>query len=150
MKVLFLLLLAQAHGNPPPPATVQWSLRFNELRPHPAAMTGCYGTASYEYVLPSVKTLKEHREPLLKKAKEAKLSGFAFSRENSLKDPAHALVVDLKNGDVRSIPRYLGFGANKGIVFCQCRTTPLKNCSRSGVPVLGQPFFTTAEIPATN
>lgn len=126
--------------------TAQFTLRFKDARPHPSALTGCYGTASYAYQLPSVETLKTYRETLADQAKQQKLAGFAFSSERDPKDGTQALVVDLANGDVKSIPRHTDFANNRGLVFCQCKKTYLKHCAHGNLPALGHPFEATAKV----
>ncbi len=121
-----------------------WSLRFPEKVDHNRALTGCYGTASYNYVLPTVEYVKAFRETLSGKAGE--LTGFAFTREeNQSHEP---LVVNLQTGDVASIP--FGSPDDEGVVFCLCRTDWTQsrhsdgrpNCSASrALPPLGDTFI---------
>jgi hypothetical protein len=121
-----------------------WSLRFPEKVDHRQALTGCYGTASYNYVLPTVEYVKAYRRTLAEKAGE--LTGFAFTREeNSRREP---MVVDLQSGEVSSIP--FGSRDDEGVAFCLCRNDYTQaryrdgrpNCSASaGLPPLGETFL---------
>ncbi len=144
LALIFVTLTTMASADPT--QTASFTLRFKELRAHPSALTGCYGTASYEYRLPSVETLKLFRESLSDKAKDLKLSGFAFSSERDPNDGNLALAVDLASGDVKSVPRYTGFEGNRGLVFCECKKTYLKNCSHGNLPPLGHVFDASVTV----
>lgn len=130
-----------------------WSLRFSEKVSRAEALTGCYGTASYSYVLPSVETVKAYRLGLKEKAGE--LEGFAFTRDES-QDHESALVVDLATGEVRTIP-YVS--DDEGIAFCVCRasytqarhTDGRPNCSYApALPPLGMTFLASPDATGGN
>ncbi len=122
-----------------PPET-QWTLRLDELRKYSSAQAGCYGTASYHYVVPPIEYLKAFRSTLYEEAKKIGLEGFAWSRTLDPKDKLRLLVMDLESGKIFSVAQN-PFFQPKGIVMCLCCSTKLKNCSRSHVPPLGRPFF---------
>ncbi len=125
-----------------------WSLRFPEKVDHNQALTGCYGTASYRYVLPSIEYVKAYRRSLSEKAGE--LTGFAFTREEDRnRDP---LVVNLQTGEVTSIP--FGSRDDEGLAFCLCRddwtqsrhSDGRPNCSpASQLPPLGDTFLAAVD-----
>ena len=43
------------------PGKAQFTVRFSQLQAHSSSLTGCYGTASYQYILPDVATLRAYR-----------------------------------------------------------------------------------------
>ncbi len=123
------------------PGRAQWTLRFDTIRAHASALTGCYGTASYNYVLPDIETLRAHRQSLHDVADELHLGGFAWSYTADPKDAGRVLVMDLSDGDVHSAATVAESDSDRGLVFCLCRYTQLKNCSRMALPALGRPFY---------
>lgn len=122
----------------------QWTWRFKEARDYASALTGCYGTASYRYVIPTIETLTEDRNALLKSARENELEGFIWTISTA-GDSEHRQVIDIKTGEVRKASIH----GEDGIVLCQCREPLLKNCTPSNLPPLGQ-VFTIAPPPAVD
>lgn len=123
-----------------------WSLRFDQVQTIRSALTGCYGTASYRYKLPSVAYVEAYRQSLLAKAESADLSGFVFTSTRDEKRDYY--VVDLKSGR-KQVVSQTGSTAEKGIVMCLCSSQwthardrdGQPNCSPSPLPPLGQTFL---------
>ncbi len=121
-----------------------WTLRFTDKRSIRLATTGCYGTASYNYFLPSVEYVKAYRMTLKDKAAAENLSGFVFT--NEVDGARNPVVVDLDSGATSTVS---GIGVDAGVVFCLCRSDLTQarspdgqpNCSASNVPPLGHTFF---------
>ena len=128
------------------PAETQWTLRFGETRAYISAETGCYGTASYHYVVPRIEHLKEVRQALADEAKQFKLSGYVWSESRDLQNPGHLLALNLSDGSVSSVDE--SDLSQQGIVFCICRRTKLQNCSQMALPSLGKNFIAKNESPA--
>ncbi len=124
---------------------LQFSLRFDELRAHSSALTGCYGTASYQYILPTIQELKDHRDSLWNHAESHGLSGFAWSSTPDPRRRIHVYVLDLKSGKVESRPK-LAFPSPKGLVYCKCRRDDLYRCTPMALPALGRPFVSDPHI----
>lgn len=123
----------------------QWTLRFPEAREYASALVGCYGTASYEYVVPRVDYLTGFQPELKKMAEANGIDGYAWSIQAGEEDPEDRKVVDLKTGKVMTLPQ-----TEKAYVLCLCRETNLENCSRSKVPALGKPFFAEKKAAGEN
>ena len=125
----------------------QWTLRYSYVQTHIAAMSGCYGTAPYQYDLPSVAEVQAFRQTLNGIAYNFGVAGFAFTREST--PASEPLVVDLATGDVKNIPVILN-STRQGAVFCICdqNYTQADNCSSmEGVPPLGEPFLAEPDAP---
>lgn len=132
-----------------------WTLRFSSPESINVATTGCYATASYGYVLPTIEYLQAYRTSLLDTATQNNLNGFAFS---STKDANHDhVVLDLSTGELDTVPSVFN-AAYKGLVFCQCRSDLTQarnrngqpNCSRSqALRPLGKTFLATRDSSPT-
>jgi len=132
---IFLTLVGSAEAVP---GKAQFTIRFGETRAHSSALTGCYGTASYQYILPDVDTLRAYRESVAEAADEIGLRGFAWSVQVHPQDQSLAYGVDLETGKVVLKAKF-GHG-DRGVVICLCRKSDLRNCTPSGLPPLGRPF----------
>ncbi len=133
-----------------------WSLRFPTKQSINQATTGCYGTASYGYRLPTIEYVLAYREGLKSFAQDNTMDGFAFTSEKDSK--GDFLVVDLGSGRIGSVPRVFN-ASYKGVVFCQCRSDLTQsayidgspNCAHSNViRPLGQTFLATRDDISTD
>jgi hypothetical protein len=129
MRLSTFLALALVAATGEARSRIQWLDRFDELRPHSAALVGCYGTASYQYVLPSIDELVAHRASLPRDA-------FLWSATADARRPGNVLTFDAKTGAVTSRPK-LGFPSPKGRVLCKCRRDDLLHCTPTHLPPLG-------------
>jgi hypothetical protein len=123
-----------------------WTLRFGDKKTIRSALTGCYGTASYRYVLPPVSYVDAYIGSLRDAADAADLSGFVFTSTRD--DSDDYVVVDLATGE-RGTVSQAGSVNEKGIVMCLCdeRWTQSQdrdgrpNCSPMQLPPLGASFL---------
>lgn len=110
-------------------------LRFPDHKSYAFVQTGCYGTASYHWVAPSVELLKQTREPMLKYLQDkTELEDFLVWTANAdIEVPGNRFALDLESGDVVSLPEV--FAERRAVVLCLCKQWDLKYCTRS--PGLG-------------
>lgn len=139
------VLVALTLGSALMAGEAQWTLRFNEARAYSSVLTGCLGTASYEYGIAPIARLQEFHAALKSKAAEHQLTGFAWSKTRDPQDAGAYLALDLASGEVISVPERGENGNPRGLVFCLCRYAGLRHCSRSAVPPLGEPFTAYAD-----
>lgn len=123
----------------------QFMLRFSEAKSHIHLQTGCYGTASYRWIGPSIDTLERHKHALKEHALQNGLNGIAWSSTKDSANPGHYFVFDLETEEAIST-KQLPLTQNKALVFCQCRNANLKNCNQSGLaPLAGRESFFSFE-----
>ncbi len=122
-----------------------WMLRFDDVRAHRHMNTGCYGTASYGWVGPSINTLKKYRKSLLEYTKENaddfENNKLAWSMTKGSK-AAHRIALNLETGVEEEIAEV--FAQKKAYVFCVCRYDALPDCDKTRGrlgPLDGRPSF---------
>jgi len=136
----FLLISSAASAIP---SRTQWSLRFKSSTGYASAEMGCYGTASYHYILPDVAILRAHRQALWEEADKLGLRGLAWTGVPDPAHPEHILAVDLASGQLVSLPELAYGEEDRALVFCLCRYTAMHHCTPQPLPALGRPFFSS-------
>lgn len=132
-RFAFVLHALTAVASGTPEQRIQWLDRFDMPRSHSAAQVGCYGTASYQYVLPTIEELAAHEAALPK-------GHFLWSSSRDARRPGNVLVWDPDLHEARSVAR-VGFPSPKGRVVCRCRVDDLLNCTPTALPPLAPKIF---------
>lgn len=118
----------------------QWTLRFAEAQGPATAVMGCLGTASYQYVQPSINDLKRFAHPLAGFAADKKIEGWIWSRTLGKEGGETRQLMNIRTGEIKTIDTLES--SEKALVLCLCRNAALRHCTPMKLPPLGTVFET--------